>query len=88
MNLRRKMKIPIIVFHTLKLTGSRNKNDKCMFLLYIEANSISNSKGQKTKASEDGCKHGTLMEFSLRDLYAIQEIQAEENLFKLIVKYV
>uniref|UniRef100_A0A8C6AV58 DNA helicase MCM8 n=2 Tax=Monodon monoceros TaxID=40151 RepID=A0A8C6AV58_MONMO len=65
--------------------GSRNKNDKCMFLLYIEANSVSNSKGQKTKASEDGYKHGTLMEFSLKDLYAIQEIQSEENLFKLIV---
>ncbi|KAM4842250.1 DNA helicase MCM8 isoform 1-T3 [Thomomys bottae] len=65
--------------------GSRNKNDKCMFLLYIEANSVSNSKGQKTKTSEDGCNHGTLMEFSLKDLYAIQEIQAEENLFKLIV---
>lgn len=28
------------------------------------------------------------MEFSLKDLYAIQEIQSEENLFKLIVKYV
>nr|XP_012788733.1 unnamed protein product [Sorex araneus] len=65
--------------------GSRNKNDKCMFLLYVEANSVSNCKGQKTKASEDYCKHGTLMEFSLKDLYAIQEIQAEENLFKLIV---
>ncbi|XP_040836911.1 DNA helicase MCM8 isoform X2 [Ochotona curzoniae] len=65
--------------------GSRNKNDKCMFLLYIEANSISNSKGQKAETSEDGCKHGALMEFSLKELYAIQEIQAEENLFKLIV---
>ncbi|XP_046533896.1 DNA helicase MCM8 isoform X7 [Equus asinus] len=65
--------------------GSRNKNDKCMFLLYIEANSVSNSKGQKTKASQDGCKHATMMEFSLKDLYAIQEIQAEEHLFKLIV---
>ncbi|KAM5246058.1 DNA helicase MCM8 isoform 4-T4 [Ctenodactylus gundi] len=65
--------------------GSRNKNDKCMFLLYIEANSVSNSKGQKTETSEDNCKHGTLMEFSLKDFYAIQEIQAEENLFKLIV---
>nr|KAF6471599.1 hypothetical protein HJG59_010980 [Molossus molossus] len=65
--------------------GSRNKNDKCMFLLYIEANSVSNSKGQKPKASEEGCKPGTLLEFSLKDLYAIQEIQAEENLFKLIV---
>ncbi|XP_006894297.1 PREDICTED: DNA helicase MCM8 isoform X3 [Elephantulus edwardii] len=65
--------------------GSRNKNDKCMFLLYIEANSVSNSKGHKTKTSDTGSKHGAMMEFSLKDLYAVQEIQAEENLFKLIV---
>ncbi|XP_074144000.1 DNA helicase MCM8 isoform X1 [Sminthopsis crassicaudata] len=65
--------------------GSRNKNDKCMFLLYIEANSVSNSKGQKTKISENGANYGTSMEFSLKDLYAVQEIQSEENLFKLIV---
>lgn len=65
--------------------GSRNKNDKCMFLLYIEANSVSNSKGPKAQTAEDGCKHGTLMEFSLKDLYAIREIQAEENLLKLVV---
>ena len=81
-------KYQLVYFCTLKFTGSRNKNDKCMFLLYLEANSVSNNKGQKTKASEDGCKHGALMEFSLKDLYAIQEIQSEENLFKLIVKYV
>ncbi|XP_051000646.1 DNA helicase MCM8 isoform X1 [Acomys russatus] len=65
--------------------GSRNKNDKCMFLLYIEANSVSNSKGQKAQTAEGGCKQGALMEFSLKDLYAVQEIQAEENLLKLIV---
>ncbi|KAH0513946.1 DNA helicase MCM8 [Microtus ochrogaster] len=65
--------------------GSRNKNDKCMFLLYIESNSVSNSKGQKSQTAEDGSQHGTLMDFSLKDLYAIQEIQAEENLLKLIV---
>lgn len=59
-----------------------------MFLLYIEANSVSNSKGQKAQAAEDGCQPGALMEFSLKDLYAVQEIQAEENLLKLIVKYV
>lgn len=59
-----------------------------MFLLYIEANSVSNSKGQKAQTAEDGCQHGALMEFSLKDLYAIQEIQAEESLLKLIVKYV
>ncbi|KAM6164744.1 DNA helicase MCM8 isoform 3-T3 [Rhynchocyon petersi] len=50
-----------------------------------EANSVSNSKGQKTKTSESGSSHGTLMEFSLKDLYAVQEIQADEHLFKLIV---
>jgi DNA helicase MCM8 len=77
------MKIIYLIF---EFTGSRNKNDKCMFLLYIEANSVSNSKGPKAQTAEDGCKHGTLMEFSLKDLYAIREIQAEENLLKLVVK--
>ncbi|XP_053568665.1 DNA helicase MCM8 [Bombina bombina] len=65
--------------------GFKNKNNKCMFLLYIEANSVSNSKGQKSKDTEDGLSHGAFMDFSLKDLYAIQEIQAEENLLKLIV---
>nr|XP_033794155.1 DNA helicase MCM8 isoform X1 [Geotrypetes seraphini] len=65
--------------------GSRNRNDRCMFLLYIEANSISNSKGQKGKDSDGGANKGTTLEYSLKDLYAIQEIQAEENVFKLIV---
>ncbi|XP_003215325.1 DNA helicase MCM8 [Anolis carolinensis] len=65
--------------------ASRNKNDKCVFLLYIEANSISNTKGQKAKNYEQGINNQSCMEFSLKDLYAVQEIQAEENLFKLIV---
>ncbi|XP_063172080.1 DNA helicase MCM8 isoform X2 [Candoia aspera] len=50
-----------------------------------EANSISNTKGQKIKNYEHGLNHQGCMEFSLKDLYAVQEIQAEENLFKLIV---
>ncbi|XP_064002305.1 DNA helicase MCM8 isoform X1 [Pogoniulus pusillus] len=65
--------------------ASRNKNDKCMFLLYIEANSVSNSKGQKQKSFDDETFQRPFMEFSLKDLYAVQEIQAEENLFRLIV---
>ncbi|NXU11580.1 MCM8 helicase, partial [Pardalotus punctatus] len=65
--------------------ASKNKNDKCMFLLYIEANSVSNSKGQKLKNFDDETSQRSFMEFSLKDLYAIQEIQAEENLFRLIV---
>ncbi|NWU98785.1 MCM8 helicase, partial [Upupa epops] len=63
---------------------SKNKNDKCIFLLYIEANSVSNSKGQKKNFDEDTFQR-SFMEFSLKDLYAVQEIQAEENLFRLIV---
>uniref|UniRef100_A0A8C5MX76 Cardiolipin synthase (CMP-forming) n=1 Tax=Leptobrachium leishanense TaxID=445787 RepID=A0A8C5MX76_9ANUR len=63
----------------------KNKNNKCMFLLYIEANSVSNSKGQKSKNAEDGASHRVSLDFSLKDLYAIQEIQAQENLLKLIV---
>ncbi|XP_062427432.1 DNA helicase MCM8 isoform X2 [Rhea pennata] len=64
--------------------ASKNKNDKCVFLLYIEANSVSNSKGQKTKNFDETFQRA-FMEFSLKDLYAVQEIQAEENLFRLIV---
>ncbi|NXP43899.1 MCM8 helicase, partial [Heliornis fulica] len=64
---------------------SKNKNDKCMFLLYIEANSVSNSKGQNPKNFDDETFQRSFMEFSLKDLYAVQEIQAEENLFRLIV---
>lgn len=66
--------------------ASKNKNDKCVFLLYIEANSVSNSKGQKTKNFEEETFQRSFMEFSLKDLYAVQEIQAEENLFRIIVK--
>ncbi|KAG8430836.1 hypothetical protein GDO86_019917 [Hymenochirus boettgeri] len=66
--------------------GFKNKNNKCMFLLYIEANSLSNSKGQKAKSADDIESHGATMDFSLKDLYAVQEIQAQENLFQLIIK--
>uniref|UniRef100_A0A672MFQ0 DNA helicase MCM8 n=1 Tax=Sinocyclocheilus grahami TaxID=75366 RepID=A0A672MFQ0_SINGR len=56
--------------------NGRNKKDKCMFLLYIQANSVSNSKGQKSKAASDSEGQGPSVEFSIKDLYAIQEIQA------------
>uniref|UniRef100_A0A8B9HDN9 DNA helicase MCM8 n=1 Tax=Astyanax mexicanus TaxID=7994 RepID=A0A8B9HDN9_ASTMX len=65
--------------------SGRNKKDKCMFLLYINANSVSNSKGQKSKSASEPESQGASVEFSLKDLYGIQEIQAQEDLFKLIV---
>uniref|UniRef100_UPI00398E7D0C DNA helicase MCM8 n=1 Tax=Pristiophorus japonicus TaxID=55135 RepID=UPI00398E7D0C len=64
---------------------TRNKDDKCMFFLYIEANSISNGKGRRNVNSEEVSGETASMEFTLKELYAIQEIQAEENLFKLFV---
>lgn len=60
-----------------------NKNkDKCMFLLYIHANSVSNPKGNKSSI-ESGS--GLAMDFTIKELYAIEEIQSEKNIFKLLV---
>ncbi|KAI1895909.1 hypothetical protein AGOR_G00111610 [Albula goreensis] len=65
--------------------NGRNKKDKCMFLLYVEVNSVSNSKGQKSKEALETETQGSSVEFTLKDLYAIQEIQGQEDLLKLIV---
>ncbi|XP_071552427.1 DNA helicase MCM8-like [Panulirus ornatus] len=59
--------------------GRGNKGDKCMFLLYIDASSVIKSKVGNDSASAAG------IEFSIKDYYAIQEIQAEPYLFKLLV---
>ncbi|XP_068682388.1 DNA helicase MCM8-like isoform X2 [Montipora capricornis] len=71
----------------VKVTSSeehRNKNnkDKCMFVIYIHANAVSNNKGSAANGEQTG---GLAMEFSIKELYAIQEIQAQSNLFRLIV---
>lgn len=75
----------IVKVSNIKDGGFKNKNNKCLFLLYIEANSVSNSKGHKGKDTDESVSHGASMDFSLKDLYAIQEIQSQENLLKLIV---
>ncbi|XP_056148011.1 DNA helicase MCM8 [Lampris incognitus] len=75
---------------------SRGKKDQCMFLLYIEANSVSNTKGQRAgiRGEESSGSHsgssGVLRgfgeeEFSLKELYAVQEIQSQPDLLRLIV---
>uniref|UniRef100_A0A3Q4GX32 DNA helicase n=1 Tax=Neolamprologus brichardi TaxID=32507 RepID=A0A3Q4GX32_NEOBR len=62
--------------------SSRGNKDQCMFLLYIEATSVSNTKGQGSSgAVEDRCGGE---EFSLKELYAIQEIQSQPDLLRLI----
>ena len=61
-------------------TGKGRNKDKCMFLLYIYANSVVNAKGNKS-----GDNSGLAMEFTMKELYAIEEIQSEKNLFRLLV---
>uniref|UniRef100_A0A8C6UNW7 DNA helicase MCM8 n=1 Tax=Neogobius melanostomus TaxID=47308 RepID=A0A8C6UNW7_9GOBI len=64
----------------------RGNKDQCMFLLYLEATSVSNTKGLQSKLGGQGSAeaHST-EEFSLKELYAIQEIQSQPDLLKLIV---
>jgi len=61
------------------LGRSKNK-DKCMFLLYVAANSVSNCKGGGSSSVE-----GLAMDFTMKELYGIEMIQSEDNLFRLLV---
>ncbi|XP_041645581.1 DNA helicase MCM8 [Cheilinus undulatus] len=69
-------------------TTQRNK-DQCMFLLYLDATSVSNTKGQQSKSGQvSGGSHEDRSggeEFTLKELYAIQEIQSQPELLRLIV---
>uniref|UniRef100_A0A668AST1 DNA helicase MCM8 n=1 Tax=Myripristis murdjan TaxID=586833 RepID=A0A668AST1_9TELE len=64
--------------------GTSRGKDQCMFLLYIEANSVSNTKGLCTYSGSFGGQTGG-EEFSLKELYAIQEIQSQPDLLRLIL---
>ncbi|XP_057704442.1 DNA helicase MCM8 [Corythoichthys intestinalis] len=70
---------------------TRWNKDQSMFLLYIEATSVSNTKGQQSKSGGAGLSGGSPEngcggeEFTLKELYAIQEIQSQPDLLKLIV---
>ena len=62
-----------------------------MFLLYLHANSVQNQKrGKKASSGGESSPAGTgiAMDFTLKELYAIQEIQEQKNLFRLLVGYV
>ncbi|KAL7383307.1 hypothetical protein ABVT39_008382 [Epinephelus coioides] len=65
---------------------SRGNKDQCMFLLYLEATSVSNTKGQQSKSGQGSLEdRAGGEEFSLKELYAIQEIQSQPELLRLIV---
>ncbi|XP_017294810.1 DNA helicase MCM8 isoform X3 [Kryptolebias marmoratus] len=70
--------------------SSRGNKDQCMFLLYIDATSVSNTKGQLSKSGGEESSgspedRSGEEEFSLKELYAVQEIQSQPDLFRLIV---
>uniref|UniRef100_UPI0009B3E28A DNA helicase MCM8 n=1 Tax=Monopterus albus TaxID=43700 RepID=UPI0009B3E28A len=70
--------------------SSRGNKDQCMFLLYLDVTSVSNTKGQQSKSGGQGSTESVencsvWEEFSLKELYAIQEIQAQPSLLRLIV---
>ena len=56
-----------------------------MFLLYLHANAITNTKGGSNASEKTSSSSGVNVDFTMKDLYAIEEIQAQENLFKLII---
>eukprot|EP00124_Ichthyophonus_hoferi_P000656 Ihof_evm3s26 gene=Ihof_evmTU3s26 len=60
--------------------GKGNRNRSSMFIHYMLVNSISSN-----KSSETGSETLDLVEYSLKDLYAIQAIHTQAQLFKLIV---
>ena len=56
-----------------------------MFLLYLHANSVNNLKGNKSGGEGSS---GLAMDFSMKELYAVEEIQSEPSLFRLLVGFV
>ncbi|ESO83521.1 hypothetical protein LOTGIDRAFT_207337 [Lottia gigantea] len=73
----------IVKVNNVEENRSRSK-DKCMFLLYLHVNSVTNLKGNN-KSNQNESSNGLAMDFSMKELYAIEEIQSEENLFRLLI---
>lgn len=69
-------------------SGKSKKKDQAMFLLYLHVNSVVGPR-TRSRAEADGDMTGAddteLVEFSLKDLYAIQLIQEEKDVFKMLV---
>ncbi|GFO02710.1 DNA helicase mcm8-like [Plakobranchus ocellatus] len=65
--------------------GKGRSKDKCIFLLYLDGNYVNNIKGNKRKSGEGSETSGLAMDFTMKELYAIQEIQSQPNLFHLLI---
>jgi DNA helicase MCM8 len=69
--------------------GNMKKNKSAMFLLYMHVNCITSAKlgaGAGAGAGAGGESAGDLISFTIKDLYAVQEIQKQENVCKMIKK--
>lgn len=69
--------------------GKGKRNEQAMFLLYMYVNSIT---GPRTKVVEDAqddndnsADKNDMIDFSMKDLFLIQKIQEEQDLFKALV---
>ncbi|KAL5007806.1 hypothetical protein ScPMuIL_016612 [Solemya velum] len=71
----------IVKVNSVEDGRGRNK-DKCLFLLYLFANSVSNTKGNKSSTDSSS---GVGVDFTVKELYAIEEIQSEDHVFRLLV---
>ena len=67
------------VMNNSEESRGRKQKDKSTFLLYVDANSVTNDKGTSGGS-------GAAVDFTMKDLYAVQEIQAQPDLFKLLVQ--
>ena len=56
-----------------------------MFLLYLYTNCVQNAKGSSKSSSGGEPTTGLAMEFTMKELYGIQEIHSEKQLLRLIV---
>ncbi|KAK7466622.1 hypothetical protein BaRGS_00037279, partial [Batillaria attramentaria] len=76
----------IVKVNTIDEGRSKSK-EKCMFLLYLYAASVSNTKATRASNGKDGGggSGGLAMEFTMKELYGIRQIQSEPHLFRLLV---
>lgn len=74
----------VTVTGIVKVRNSEEYNKRkvpSMFLMYIEAVSVVNSKNE----THTGCSKGMGIEFNVTDYYAIQEIHSQPDLFRFLV---
>lgn len=62
--------------------GSRKASDQSLLQVYIDVNSVVNQRLNTSEGSLGGNSLMNTMDFSLFDLYGIQQIQQQKNVLK------